>query len=184
MKNKRRLLIRLSAILLVSLTVLAVTAAAAGSPGTETDPLVTVSYLNDTFMEQLLGMVDEKLAARDSELTDLLAEQMRQGGNAVPDTAGGAGASLGEADSFTVVSLANGQTLYGAIGCEAMLRVGTASCVTDSSPGLIDETDGSVLGGGAALEKNHLYMMTIDGRGVRASSDTTKLLVRGGYTIR
>lgn len=179
MKNKHWL-VRLSALLLVSYTALAVTAAAAGTPGTETDPLVTVSYLNSTFMTQLLGRVDEKLAVRDRELTELLSEQIRQSGGAAPVQTGD---SASGSDSFSVVSLANGQTLYGSIGCEVMLRVGTASCVTDSSPGLIDETDGSILGGGAALEKNHLYMMTIDGRGVRASADTTKLMVRGGYTI-
>ena len=33
------------------------------------------------------------------------------------------------------------------------------------------------------LAANHLYMMTIEGRGVKAGSDTTKLLVRGSYTI-
>ena len=36
---------------------------------------------------------------------------------------------------------------------------------------------------GGALAANHLYMMTIEGRGVKAGSDTTKLLVRGSYTI-
>ena len=65
-----------------------------------------------------------------------------------------------------------------------MLRVGTANCVSPSSPGLIDETDASILESGKALTKNHLYMMTIDERGVKATAATTKLLVRGGYTIR
>ena len=37
--------------------------------------------------------------------------------------------------------------------------------------------------GGGALVQNHLYMMTIEGRGVKATAATTKLLVRGGYTI-
>ena len=36
---------------------------------------------------------------------------------------------------------------------------------------------------GKALVKNHLYMMTISDRGVRATAATVKLLVRGGYTI-
>ena len=87
------------------------------------------------------------------------------------------------ADTFSVVTLSGGQTLYGDVGCEVMLRVGSASCVAPSSPGLIDETDASTLDGGGALVKNHLYMMTIDERGVRATAETTKLLVRGGYKI-
>lgn len=43
------------------------------------------------------------------------------------------GTSTGTADSFAVVTMTNGQVLYGAIGCEVMLRVGTASVVSPSS---------------------------------------------------
>ena len=84
---------------------------------------------------------------------------------------------------FAVVTLSKGQVLTGDIGCEVMLRVGTASCVSPSNPGLIDETTAASLNNGGALAANHLYMMTIEGRGVKAGSDTTKLLVRGSYTI-
>lgn len=64
-----------------------------------------------------------------------------------------------------------------------MLRIGSASCVSPSNPGLIDETAGTTLNNGGALSTNHLYMMTIEGRGVKAGADTTKLLVRGTYTV-
>ena len=64
-----------------------------------------------------------------------------------------------------------------------MLRIGSASCVSPSSPGLIDETTAVSLNNGGSLSANHLYMMTIEGRGVKAGSDTAKLLVRGTYTI-
>ena len=82
-----------------------------------------------------------------------------------------------------MVTLTNGQTLIGDIGCEVMLRVGSAVCVTPSSPGLINETDGTVLNNGGALVTNHLYMMTIEGRGVKATAATTKVLVRGTYKV-
>ena len=87
------------------------------------------------------------------------------------------------ADTFTVVTLSNGQTLTGGIGCEVMLRVGTAVCVSPSSPGLIDESSAATLNNSGALVTNHLYMMTIEGRGVKATAATVKLLVRGSYTI-
>ena len=64
-----------------------------------------------------------------------------------------------------------------------MLRVGSAVCVASSAPGLIDETTAGTLNNGGALVQNHLYMMTIEDRGVRATAETTKLLVRGGYTV-
>ena len=82
-----------------------------------------------------------------------------------------------------MVTLSNGQTLTGQIGCEVMLRVGSAVCVSSSAPGLIDETAASTLNNGGGLVQNHLYMMTIENRGVKATAATTKLLVRGSYTI-
>ncbi|MBE7003825.1 MAG: hypothetical protein E7425_06020 [Ruminococcaceae bacterium] len=180
--------LRLASLLLASYCLLAVTVLAAGSPGSEGDPLVTLSYLNDTFLPQLLGKVDEKLAERDTALTDRLNAQVETDLQRLSSQYGteiNAGTeSSGQYDTFTVVTLSDGQTLYGEIGCEVMLRVGTGDCVSSSTPGLIDQTDGTTLGGGNALVKNHIYMMTIDERGVKATAETVKLLVRGGYTIR
>jgi hypothetical protein len=38
--------------------------------------------------------------------------------------------------------------------------------------------------GGLGLQKNHLYMATVDSRGVQASANSTKLLVRGNYSVQ
>lgn len=183
--KKNHWLLRLAGLMLASYTVLVVTVIATGGAGSEGDPLVTLSYLNETFMAQLLGKVDEKLDVRDKALADKLDAQVQQDTQALADKLQTSGnTSSGKSDSFTVITLSSGQTLYGEIGCEVMLRVGSASCVSASSPGLIDETDASTLENGGALVRNHLYMMTISERGVRATAATVKLLVRGAYTIR
>ena len=147
----------------------------AAEPGSNQDPLVTVSYLNETFMNAILEQVDMKIAQRNSQIAQLMSGQVGQGGQA----SSGENTTL----TFSVVTLSNGQTLYGDIGCEVMLRVGSAVCVSASNPGLIDETDAGILNGGGELVKNHMYMMTIEGRGVKATADVTKLLVRGTYSI-
>lgn len=158
----------LRAVVLLALSgILSTTVSLAAEAGSEGDPLVTLSYLNDTFLDTILTKVDQKIAARNSQIAQEL---------------GGQSAS-GTALTFTVVTLSKGQVLTGDIGCEVMLRVGTASCVSPSSPGLIDESSASTLNNGGALVQNHLYMMTIEGRGVQATAATTKLLVRGTYTI-
>lgn len=131
------------------------------SPGSATDPLITLSYLNETFMGQIMDRVDQKIAQRNSGL-------------------GQSGAGM----EFSVVTLSKGQVLTGDIGCEVMLRVGSATCVAASTPGLVDETSGSTLSGGGALAANHLYLNDCgEIRGVKAGADTVKLLVRGTYTI-
>ena len=164
MMKKNRWFLR-ALVLLVLTGVLSMTVTLAAEPGTDKDPLVTLSYLNETFMDSIMQKVDQKIAERNSQL----------GGQ----TSG----TSSTAASFTVVTMSSGQVLTGDIGCEVMLRVGTAVCVSPSSPGLIDETSASTLNNGGALVQNHLYMMTIEGRGLKATAATTKLLVRGSYTV-
>ena len=184
---KNRWVLRLTALLLVSC--LAMTGVSlAVEPGSASDPLVTLSYLNETFLPSMLGKAEEKLderkAAAAKELTAQVQADVKKLEEKYGSQTSGGGTSTGAADSFTVVTLTNGQTLAGEIGCEVMLRVGTAVVVSPSSPGLIDSTDGSTIDSGKSLVKNHLYMMTISDRGVKATAATTKLLVRGGYEIK
>ena len=79
--------------------------------------------------------------------------------------------------------MTNGQTMSLNVGCEVLLRVGTATVRSDGSPALIDLTSGGTVNSGASLTKNHLYMSTIEGRSLTAGANTVKLLVRGGYSV-
>lgn len=167
--KKNRWVLRLVSLLAIS-CVLSTTVSLAAEAGSAGDPLVTLSYLNETFLGNIMTAVDQKIAARNNQIVQQLGGSVSGGGTSTAAT-------------FTVVTLSSGQTLTGDIGCEVMLRVGTAVCVSPSTPGLIDETAASTLNNGGALVQNHLYMMTIENRGVRATAATTKLLVRGSYTI-
>ena len=185
MKKRNNAFARLVGLLLVSATVLTLTVAATGGAGTSSDPLVTLSYLNEKFLPQILSEVDKKAAAREQELSRKLTEQVRSETKAFEQKYGASGGSSGgTAQSFTVVTLSKGQTLSMGVGCEAMLRTGSGVCVAASNPGLVDETAGAVLAGGLGLQPNHLYMATVDSRGVQAGADGTKLLVRGNYSVQ
>ena len=140
------------------------TAAYAATAGGAGDPLITKSYLDGPFLEQVRSLVDQAIDERKAELEDVLD----QGGGNV----------------FKVVTLSKGQVLEGDVGCEVMLRIGAAQCGTTDSVGLIDTTDGTILTNGKALVTNHLYMITISTRTVTATSGTVKVLARGPYTIR
>lgn len=146
---------------------LATAAYAAG--GSQSDPLVTLSYLDQVYNGKVQAMVDKTVDARKAELEQALDEAL-------------AGQS-GTGAVFSVVTLQKGQTLTGSVGCEVMLRVGSAVCAGTDSVGLIDTTAGSVLAGGGALAPNHLYMVTIEPRSVSAASSTVKVLVRGPYSV-
>lgn len=155
MKNKK--LITILSIALAVVIIAGVSAYAATTFGTSSDPLITLSYLEKTLTPQLLEQFGDELEAA------LVAN--------------------GGTDTYSVVTLTSGQTLTGAVGCEIMLRIGSASVSASDSPGLVDTTDASSLNNGSALKTNHLYMVTIAGNGIKATAATVKVIVRGSYTI-
>jgi len=153
--------------------------AIASTPGTQTDPVVTLSYLTGVFRPQIMTSVQEteqlmtqRFNTRIAQLEELLEEN--QGDSSQP--------THDPADTFSVVSLRNGQTLTSSVGTEIMLRIGTANG-TGSSPALVNYTNGSALSAGSALTANHMYLVTIEGNGIRATSDLVRVLVRGDYTV-
>lgn len=170
MKKNVKVLCAVAAVILAASVAYAAVGAGAGS---SSDPLVTLSYLTGVFEPK----VEEKLDTMVDEKVDELQKQFDK---TVSQVNGGSA----DAAVFSVVTLEAGQVLEGDVGCEVMLRVGSASCVSDGSTGLVDVTDGTTLGNGKNLVKNHLYMVTISTRSVKASSDTVKLLVRGPYSIK
>ena len=183
--KKNNAFARLAGLLLVSATLLTLSAMASGTAGTSGDPLVTLSYLNEKFLPQVLAEVDERAAAHGAALAEKLSAQVKTDAAefAREYGAGTDGASAGAAFSFEVVTLDKGRTLSCDVGCEVMLRVGGASCAATANPGLVDETAGATIANGGALQKNHLCMATVSGSGVKAGADGAKLLVRGGYTL-
>lgn len=164
-------------------TVLAAFVAIAAEAGSQGDPLVTLSYLNDTFLGQMLGKVDSKIGEQNQTIRQELEQRIDQAELEILGQVTGTGTVSGTTASYHEVTLSDGQTLYGSAGCEVMLRSGSASCVSEgkSTPGLVDISGGGTINHGSALKENHLYTMTAD-RGVKASGAVT-LLVRGSYTI-
>lgn len=158
--RKKKIVTVLAAVLILAVGV-GVGAYAASNFGTQADPLVAKSYLDQTVTPRLQAEFQAKL----DEQVQLMEQQIASSANGL---------------NFTAVTLTSGQTLKGSVGCEIILRSGTA--VSSGSAGLSDVTDGKNLAAGTALTANHLCMVGTQGDGVKASSAVT-LLVRGGYSI-
>lgn len=173
-KSDKRWTIRLGALALSAL--LLGTSAALAAGGDQSDPLVTLSYLNQTAIPQIVKQVEDKTAGRQKELEQALAGQIDQYRQQA-----GQGSSGGSA-SYTLVSMTKGQVMSLGVGCELLLRVGSATVKANTSPALIDLSTGGTVNNGTSLTKNHLYMATIADRTLTAASDA-KLLVRGSYSI-
>lgn len=174
---------RIVRVLILGLAALSLTVGVvAAGAGTQADPLITLSYLNQTALPAVTEQVEGKAAAYQEELVGKLDQAIQQYTAKMEELVGDETAQQ-HAATYTVVTLKKDQQLKMDIGCEVMLRIGTAQCVSPSDPGLINTTTGSTLNNGKALEVNHLYMATITGRSIKATANTTKVLVRGGYTI-
>ena len=157
----------------------------AAAQGSEGDPLVTLGYLTDRFLPQVLGEVEVKMAERDKDLEDKIqamvdtySEDMEKKFQKLATDSDSVSLSPG----FVTVTLDAGQKLILSTGSELLFRGGTALCTAPSSPGLVDMTTGGNLSDRAAPEVNHLYLATDVNRGLIAS-DAVTVLVRGEYTV-
>lgn len=182
--------------------------ALAAEYGTQNDPLVSLSYINSVFAPEIKaqveksvdkqistfsGQIDAKISSYknsvDSKISEFVADNASFVANKdVIDTVSAAVAQRVQnqgtgTSSFSLLKISSGQTIVCSVGTEILLRLGSASCVSSGTPGLIDTTNAQNLPGGSALVKNHLYLCTVNGRGVTTSSGAT-VMIRGSYTVK
>lgn len=181
MIKKNRILVFLGVILAIAF-VSGVSIMAATNYGSSSDPLVTLSYLTNKLSPEILDDMDSMISSAESDFSASLNNQINTFKTAIDSKLSGSTVTA-TTDTFSVVTLSKGQTVTCAVGAEIMLRIGTASGSGSSSPSLIDITSGSSLSSGSALTTNHMYMVTIAGNGVKATSSTVKILIRGNYTV-
>lgn len=166
---------------LLALTLLLGTGAAMATAGDKKDPLVTLSYLEDTVIPEIMDLLSDETKAVTKELKADLADQIDEYKDEMEvllESSGSAGS-----DTYTLVTLTSGQSMALDVGCEVLLRVGSAAVNAATNPALIDVSAGGTVNAGTSLAKNHLYMATIPDRTLTPTAETVKLLVRGGYSI-
>ncbi len=178
MTRKKKLLITLGVIVAVAF-ISGVSILAATSFGTTSDPLVTLSYLNQRLKPQIMAEVSAEISAAQASQQPALEARVNEFKASVDAKLGG---STAESAGFTLVTLSKNQTVTCSVGTELLLRIGTATA-TGSAPALVDSTTGGTLSSGGALSTNHMYMVTIQGNGFKATANTVKILIRGTYTV-
>lgn len=133
------------------LTTVVIAAAAAGTQGSQSNPLVTLEYLNEKAIPEILRQVDEKVEDRTRELQKTLEESQNA--------------------SFRSLEAGKDKTLTLSAGAQLILRSGAASC----ADGLIDLTTGEAVWG--ELSRNHLYIATGDKLQVNFSEKGTAMVL-------
>ena len=141
----------------------------------------------DQSINDKISRFEEQYAAgfADQEFINRVADAISNRGLSTGGSSSGEGitAPSGTTSAFTVVDVNGGQKLIGGVGTEILWRIGTATCVASGSPGLIDITSGGELAAGGQLVQNHVYVVTVEGRGFQATSNC-RVLVKGSYSIQ
>ena len=162
--------------------------AALSEPGSQGDPLVTLSYVEKR-IEEVKSGINEKInnlvsktenntkSISDLELSNTnLSNELNDLKTKENSNTSGA--------TFEVVVLENGQTLIGKGGTEIILRAGSAKAITTGTDGLSDVTNDNDIKKDEEIPKNHLLIIPRDdGRGLYVSSKTY-LMIRGDYEIK
>ncbi len=205
--TKKRLVLLITGVILV-IAVSGGLFALANGEGTETDPLITKSYLEDIFQPQVESLIDSAVSdaakAEKADLDKLLIDYKNQISARVEEFNAETGGSLDNAayaalleeavrerlagievtpaadgDIFRTVKLANGQTLYCSEGAEFFIRSGSVKTTGE----FLNVPSASVASKGAKLGTNTLYVAPGSSSGILATSDTT-VFIRGGYTVK
>ena len=189
---------------IITVAILILTVVATSTVGVaETDPLVTLSYINETVIpkikEEVTASVLAKIDEREAQKSEGKETEAPEEGEPVTPPEGTAPADpeapevKDEAPSslkYTVVYMTKGQKLFakGDIteSTEVILRSGEVTCISPfSDQGIADMTDSKEIYNGESLTKNHYCLIPRgnDGRGICAVSGDAYILVRGEYEI-
>ena len=166
--------------------------------GSQSDPLITLSYIEEVLLPDTKEEVDKQIQEALKDYEDLLGDQTKDvekyidkklrsfAAGDVDDAliAEIATAIVQQMDAsipanapWAVVDVPAGYTVACEAGVQVILRSGQASC----DGALVDLSDGETLTSGN-LTANHLY--TADAQGRTLTSQGCTLLIAGSYTVR
>jgi len=185
--------------------VLIANAAPSAQPGSEFDPLVTKSYVDEQIQKlsekigsgkSTGGSSSSKTGSVDEQVISNLRTDVRDLTNLIIDAYTKI-QSLEKQNleliqkmqalesGFTVVEASKGQAVLLGAGSEAIVRSGETTAMTGMYGGLADVTSGIDLKTGDVVPNQHLLISARDdGRGIKVVSDVAYLLIRGSYTIQ
>jgi len=150
--------------------------ALAGSAGTASDPLVSLSYINDTFTPAVLKSGQESISS--SLGTVYAAAVGTLNGNSAPAAPDGFEATNGA----QVLTVQNGGSITLASGSSATLLSGSATVQIDSGA-VVDVTNGRTLSSGASAAAGTRLLCDKDTVAVLTASAGCTASVSGYYKV-
>jgi len=185
----------LTMIAVISLLAVPAVQAVTSEPGSDADPIVTKSYVDEQtgiLAARIDSLADEvdKLTEQASTLTKQLekaAVTITELTAKVADLESKLSGSGNGGSKFEVIKLTKGQQLIAGASAEIILRSGSATAIAGEFGGLADvSSDKSLeLMTGDSVPLNHLLIVSRDdGRGIKIESNEAYLLFKGEYAIK
>lgn len=193
----------LIAVAVVLSTVIMAHAATSAQPGSEFDPLVTKSYVDEQIQKlsekignTSPGSSSSKTGSVDEQVIDNLRTDVRDLTNLIIDAYTKIQSlekqnleliqKLQSLESgFAVVEAKKNQVVVLGAGSEIILRSGEATAISGMYGGLADVTGARDLISGDRIPSQHLLISARDdGRGIKVLSDTAYMLIRGSYSVQ
>lgn len=169
---------------LLAMLLLAGCVAAVAAGGSSSDPLLTQSYLTNTYIPETVEQADKEIQSGlgkvyDDALNELKAqaELYQARANAL------AGEGGGYAASFTEQRFKRGDVINLDTGSSGMLLAGSAS-ISYASGGVVDMTTAADVASGTAMAVRHRYLSAENTLcQVTITSDTAVLAPQGFYSV-
>ncbi|MDD3705772.1 MAG: hypothetical protein PHC45_06910 [Clostridiaceae bacterium] len=178
-KIRKTGIIVLTAIILV-ISAAVISAADGITPGSEQDPIVTQSYVEQK-SEQIKYYIDSLVAQENAKLKaelELKGQEIAKLREEIKNAANAAG-------KFQVVEMQKNHILIAGEGAEIIPRSGKFSAIEDAFGGLSDITAARDLKNGEAVVNNHMLIAARgEGRGLKALADKSFLIIKGTYSLQ
>lgn len=186
--RKTGIVVLIAAILVLSAVV--ISAADGITPGSEQDPIVTQSYVEQKseqikyYIDTLIAKAKDDAAIQNQEITKLKTELELKSQEIAKLTEDVKNAATGGSGRFEVVEMKKDQILIAGEGAEIIPRSGKFSAIYGANGGLSDITSAKDMKNAEVIVMNHMLIASRgDGRGVKAMADQSFLIIKGTYTL-
>jgi len=170
---------RKAAVLLLTAAILLGVYTAVAVGGSSSDPLVSKSYIDGTYVPSVVQQAEERTGRSGETAYNSAAARLKSQAELFLARAGGAG----YAATFQEQRFKRGDAVTVQTGSGILLLAGEAAVSFDSGV-VIDVTLGSTVSSGAAMELNHRYLAGEDTVcNFTVTSDTAVLAPQGYYAV-
>lgn len=160
------------------------------APGSEQDPIVTQSYVEQKseqikyYIDSLIKRANDDNTAQAQEIEKLKAD-LELKSQEIAKLIEELGKSPVASTRFEVVELSKNQILIAGEGAEIIPRSGKFSAISGANGNLSDISAARDLKNGEAAAINHMLIASRgDGRGIKALADKSFLIIKGTYELK